>query len=150
MRNFKKASITIESALIFPIAIIIIIALIKFAFYIHDITVTNMLQKYQEIKVRMIEWSYYDVEDGKINIGEAVNKPLININNEYVNNEKMALKSKINEYKSHILSGYYRNEMLKYGIVKDSKELLNGFTYESGIKNSTIVRLIKKGEDIFD
>lgn len=121
-----RGSITVEAALIIPMIIIIIISIIKFGYELHDGTIISMLDKYEAVKACMIDWSYYNVETKSVDIGQLVNKPLIDIGEEYKSYQYGMLNKLISEYEEKlILSGNYTQAVNRYG---------------NGIKNSTIVR----------
>lgn len=130
MRHYEnaglKGSITLESALIMPIVIIIIVSIIKFGYGLHDRTIISMLDKYETVKARMIEWSFYNVEVKGVDLSQLVNKPLIDITGEYKKYQDAILDKLISEYESKlILGGKYTQAVMNHN---------------NGIKNSTIVR----------
>ncbi len=125
-RNFFNASVTVETALVMPIVIMLIFSFIRFGFELHDRTVGGMLDKYENVKARMIDWGYYNVESHKIDTIAIVNRPLLELEGSYRFCQHALLNWYISSYKKEIF------------LVKDSLE--EALSYNSGFKSSTLIR----------
>ena len=121
-----NASVTVETALVMPLVILLIFSFIKFGFELHDRTIGGMLNKYEVIKGRMIDWSYYNVESHKIDTIAIVNKPLLELGGTY----RFCQRALLNQY----ISSYERELCLAHKGEEDTIE------YSSGFKSSTLIR----------
>lgn len=128
MRSYVKGSVTVEAALVFPIVMFVISAVIRFGFDIHDIVVSNMLGEYLAVREDNVLCSSYSPTAKAIDIKEIVNKGPFDIGNEKKEIKKAYIRSLVLEYRRSIMLG------------KSSKAPV--YKSKSRIKNSTLVRMV--------
>lgn len=125
-RTALGGSVTLEASLVFPLILALILAVIRFGYYIHDITVSGMLKEYEKVKETGMLWSSYDPFIKEISLKEIANKQLIDFGGIYQEAKRYYLENVIAEYRDSILMGEYAPEAYE-GVY-------------SGLKNSTVVR----------
>lgn len=120
--------ITVEAAFVFPMFFLIIIALLKFGFQIHNRFLDYSLTEYLRIKTESIEHNSYNPVIRGIDIKNAVNSGLMGNDVKKKESYKVYAAELVKEYRERVAVG-------KCG----------GFLYEDydiPIKNSTVVRML--------
>lgn len=137
----QPGSLTVEAAVIYSLAMFIIIGIIKLSLFIHDAAISGILNEYCYLKEDNIAAMYYDVDSGEIDVREIVNSTAYNI---FTTNREEKIKQVrdiISQYQDYAIWG------------KDSGAVKGRIKKRVGIKNGTIVRgthiLINHGERIF-
>ncbi len=128
-RKYLGGYITVEAAYIFPIFILIIVAVLRLGMQIHDKTMDTALSQYLSIKEKAIQQSCYNPVIRKIDMREIVNAGIV---------EGYDMSKELNKlYVQSEVTGY-RNSMVLYS---DNIPLMD-ITVRRGLKNSTIVRTV--------
>lgn len=128
-RKYLGGYITVEAAYIFPIFILIIVAVLRLGMQIHDKTMDTALSQYLSIKEKAIQQSCYNPVIRKIDMREVVNAGIV---------EGYDMSKELNKlYVQSEVTGY-RNSMVLYS---DNIPLMD-ITVRRGLKNSTIVRTV--------
>lgn len=128
MSGYSKGSVTVEAALVFPIVMFVISAVIRFGFDIHDTVVSNMLKEYTAVKENSVLCSSYNLTAKRIDIKEIVNRGPFDIGNKSNDGKRKQLEMRVMEYRDGIMLG--------------SSSKMPEYEYKSRIKNSTLVRMV--------
>ena len=128
-RKYLGGYITVEAAYIFPIFILIIVAVLRLGMQIHDKTTDMALSQYLSIKEKAIQQSCYNPVIRRIDIREVVNAGIVEVYDMPKELNKLYVQSEVTRY---------RNSMVLYS---DDIPLMD-ITLRRGLKNSTIVRTV--------
>lgn len=128
-RKYLGGYITVEAAYIFPIFILIIVAVLRLGMQIHDKTTDTALSQYLSIKEKAIQQSCYNPVIRRIDIREVVNAGIVEVYDMSKELNKLYVQSEVTRY---------RNSMVLYS---DDIPLMD-ITIRRELKNSTIVRTV--------
>lgn len=120
---------TVEAAFVFPIMIMVIVAVLRLGMEVHDDMVDTALAQYLFIKSRSIEQSSYSPIEHGIDLREVVNAGIIDFS---------GVKKEVDKLYAEMLVKEYRDKIILYS---DEAELPT-VGVSRGLKNSTIVRTI--------
>lgn len=129
---YMQGSVTLEAALVFPLVLFVLFGVIRFGFYIHDITAENMINEYAAVREINMLQSGYDPVNQSVNLREIVNKGIIRFENPYQEQKTQYLYRTIDDYKGRIR-------------MEKDREETGTKRYEgvnAGFKNSTVVRTV--------
>lgn len=128
-KKYLGGYITVEAAYIFPIFILIIVAVLRLGMQIHDKTTDTALSQYLSIKEKSIQQSCYNPAIRRIDMREVVNAGIVEVYDMSKELNKLYVQCEVTRY---------RNSMVLYS---DDIPLMD-ITVRRGLKNSTIVRTV--------
>jgi TadE-like protein len=77
MKTLKRGSATVEAALLMPIIIFVIVALIYLGFYLHDKAVTKFAANYMATKICQVYTYEFDINTSQINYDKLLDRNIL-------------------------------------------------------------------------